>query len=481
MFEEIDKRFNVIVEKFSISQNPTFLITKAYEFAKKMHGSQLRKGGDLYLSHPVEVALILADLGFDENVVSAALLHDVVEDCDCDIDTISNLFNSTVAQLVDCVSAIDDKKFVFNKDNIFENENFQKASIEEQSFNKLVSIGKGNVLGFCIKFADRLHNLRTIDCFEYNKQLEKVKETERWIIPIAKAMNAEYFYKAICNECFKIKHRYSGESFFEQYNNYHNSNFENINVLNLHFQELFANTYIKDIKIKNIREYNVYEQVCNLIKTTNIAKISQGQILKVANYNIYLLFKTNKEYKDIVCEIFDVLNSDKELTVTVIDARIDEFTHKPYFELQDKCKNKYRLFIMSLSDYAIQKNGTLDGQNDDWIDDNLDSTDNELIKVKTRSGDIIYIPKGSTVLDFAFKIHRDVGFGFKYAIINNSKTKVPPYTKVFDGDKVEIIVDKDADGVVLNNAKLKWLAYTNSGLAKKYLIKYFESVLGTLG
>ena len=78
------------------------------------------------------------------------------------------------------------------------------------------------------------------------------------------------------------------------------------------------------------------------------------------------------------------------------------------------------------------------------------------------------------MLDFAFKIHKDIGFGFKYAIVNNSKTKSPPYTKLYEGDKVEIVIDKNSNGTIKNNAELRWLAYVNTDFAKKNLIKWFE-------
>ena len=77
-------------------------------------------------------------------------------------------------------------------------------------------------------------------------------------------------------------------------------------------------------------------------------------------------------------------------------------------------------------------------------------------------------------LDFAFKIHRDIGFGFKYAVINGSKTKAPPYTKIYDGDQIEIKVEKNSKGEIVNCAELRWLAYVNTELAKKNLIKLFE-------
>lgn len=477
MFSEIDKKFDEICLSFSENPTSVSLVSKAYTFAKKLHGLQTRKDGTPYLSHPVEVALILSKLGFDEDVVSAALLHDVVEDCECDLESIKTEFNLEIAEMVDCVSAIDKEKYIFDKDDLYEIQDFEKASIEEQSFKKLISIGKNNPSGFCIKFADRLHNLRTIDCFEYSKQLEKVKETEKWIIPIAKILNTEYFYRAISNECFKIKYKVSGAEFFEQYKTYHKSNASNIEQLTIKLKENFANTCIKDIKIKSVREYKVYEDLSKLFKNINISKVSQGQILKVTNYNIYLLYR-NQKYKDIIGQILNIINKNLSKEIKIIDAKVGNFTKKPFYQLEDSFKNKYNLYVMSTTDYQLLRNGTLDGQDNDFLDeDNLDSLDIELIKVATRSGETKFIQKGSTVLDFAFKIHKDIGFGFKYAIINNSKTKSPPYTKLYEGDKVEIIVDKNNKGEIKNNAELRWLAYVNTDFAKKNLIKEFSKYI----
>lgn len=478
MFEEVDRRFKVIQNIFLQNNNSTEMIDKAYNLAKELHKNQRRKDGEFYIVHPVEVAIILARLGFDENVISAGLLHDVVEDCDYSLEDIKKEFNNSVAEMVDCVSAIDKTKFIFNKNDLYEDEDFQKASIEEQSFKKLIAIGKKNPLGFCIKFADRLHNLSTIDCFDYNKQLEKVKETEKWVVPIAYILRAEYFYRAIKNECFKIKHKYDGQMFFEHYQSYHNSNRLNVERLQEKLQEIFSNSIIKQIKIKNVKECKVYEDLEGMFKNLNISKISQGQILKVTNYNIYLLYEKGK-YSEIVGGILNVV--DRRLSdVKIINAKIGNFTKKPYYQLEDKYKNKYNLYIESYADYIKQRNGILDGQQNDLIDDNnLDNLNAELIKVKTRSGEIIYIQKGSTVLDFAFKIHRDIGFGFKYAIINGSKTKSPPYTKLMEGDKVEIIVNKNNKGEIENVSQLKWLAYVQTDEAKRYLIKWFDKkILG---
>ena len=172
MLQIIDERFEQVKKTLQLNNNTINLAIKAYNLAKFLHRDQRRKDGSFYISHPVEVALILAQLGFDENVVSAAILHDVVEDCEYKLEDIKTEFNNGVAEMVDCVSAIDETKYVFDKNDIYEDVNFEKASLEEQSFKKLIEIGKKNPLGFCIKFADRLHNLRTISCFNYNVNVD---------------------------------------------------------------------------------------------------------------------------------------------------------------------------------------------------------------------------------------------------------------------------------------------------------------------
>ncbi len=474
MFEEIDKKFEKIKVIASSNGLPLDLICKAYQKAKELHYFQKRKDGSPYLIHPVEVALILAKLDFDENVICGALLHDTIEDCEYLPQQLKNDFNETIFKLVDSVSAIDRAKYVFDEKSIYEDPDFVKSSSKEQTYKKLVTLGKENPCGFAIKFADRLNNLRTISIFDYNKQLEKVRETEKWVLPIAKTLKSEYFYRSIKNECFKIIHKNKATQYLDQYKTYHNSNEKNIINLVVFLKELFSNSSIKDVKIKEVLEYKVYEDLALLYKNLEISKLTQGQILKVANYNIYMLY-TDVSHKKATDEVVNILNNKTKLKV--IDTKIGSFTNKMYFQIEDEIKNKYNLYLMSKNDYAIQKVGTLSGLNIDLLDEeNISELGVDLIKVKTSNGDVKYISKNSTALDFAFKIHKDIGFAFQYAIINGSKTKFPPYTKLNEGDQVEIIVERESNGNLKNNSQLKWLAYVNTEQAKKVLIKWFESL-----
>ena len=173
------------------------LFVKAFDLATKLHNGQIRKGGEPYILHPIQVAEILNRLDFDINVLCAGLLHDTVEDCGYTITQMQEDFNPVIAKIVDAVTAIE---LDFDK---FSEEDFPKFIEEAQTYQKLISIGKENLYAFYIKFADRLNNLRTIDCFPIYKQLAKIKETEKWLIPIIHILKSSWFYKQISNECFK--------------------------------------------------------------------------------------------------------------------------------------------------------------------------------------------------------------------------------------------------------------------------------------
>ena len=225
---------------------------------------------------------------------------------------------------------------------------------------------------------------------------------------------------------------------------------------------------------EEIKEYKIYEDISNISKNIKISKISQGQILKVANYNIYIIYNGIK-FDDAINDIISNMNKKLSHSFTIIDMGVDSITEKTFFMVEDEFKNKYNFYVLTIEEYSQNQIGVMSKKFGDILDDDeIDDMVGDLIKVKTRSGEIKYIQKGSTVLDFAFKIHKDIGFGFNGAIINGSKTKIPPYTKLIENDQVEILVEKDNDGKIINQARLRWFAYVNTDFAKKCLIKYFE-------
>ena len=168
-FEELLKNLKKYINKKSDLE----IVKKAYNFAYEKHFGQKRLTGEDYIIHPLSVAYILSDIKADVETVSAALLHDVIEDCDVSKEEVEELFGKDIAFLVDGVTKIN--KLSFGGDN--------EATI---AYQKKILVGlTEDVRVIIIKLADRLHNMRTLWAIPENKQKEKAKETLDVLTPIA--------------------------------------------------------------------------------------------------------------------------------------------------------------------------------------------------------------------------------------------------------------------------------------------------------
>ena len=154
-------------------KNDTKLIIKAYEFAKNKHEDQLRKSGEPYIIHPLEVANILADLELDDATICAALLHDVLEDTDTTKSDLENEFNVEIAEMVDGVTKLSKLKYASMKEQ--QVENYRKM---------FLAMGK-DIRVILIKLADRLHNMRTLKHLTRDRQIANSKETMDLYAPLA--------------------------------------------------------------------------------------------------------------------------------------------------------------------------------------------------------------------------------------------------------------------------------------------------------
>ena len=154
-------------------RNDLKLIKKAYDFAKSQHGNQLRKSGEPYIIHPVQVAYILAGLELDEATICAALLHDIAEDTEVTIQDIGKIFSQEIAELVDGVTKLGNLKYTSEEEQQVEN------------YRKLfLAMGK-DIRVILIKLADRLHNMRTLKFLKRDRQIANAKETLDLYAPLA--------------------------------------------------------------------------------------------------------------------------------------------------------------------------------------------------------------------------------------------------------------------------------------------------------
>ncbi len=455
-------------------------VVNAFNLAEKLHNGQMRKDGKPYISHPVAVAKILAELDFDSEMIAAALLHDVVEDCGCTIEQIKKTFNENVANIVDAVTAIEENEASIK--DIFYDENFKKDSLDDQTFNKLIALGKQNKLAFYIKFADRLHNLRTIETFTEYKQVEKVKETQKWIIPLAYLLRSKYFYDNLKDECFKVLNRELYVDLKQRYDMYYDScksHIENLcDSLNYKVNNYCSKKSYSYNKIILERDtlYSLCERMKKRLEINSTKHIRRNSFNRMPTVKLYFIFGGNSDNHlfNLIYELFEngILSED----LKIIGYEKNDRYGLHYLMVQDSCLIKYRITAMTMEQYVLMRNGTIDSSEIDLIDENIiGDIARRFITVKTRSGQEIRLPENSTVLDFAFKVHNDLGLSCKYALINSSPNPKPPYTRLVEGDKVVVYNETDEKtGLLKPIAQIRWLAYVNSENAKKVLIKYFE-------
>ena len=462
-------------------------VKRAFELAEKAHEGQKRKDGTPYVIHVVSVAYILEHLNYDSDTICAALLHDVIEDCGITVDELKSQFGEVVASIVDAVSAIEAKDYVFD-DDLYDDENNLKASVENKTYEKLLSLGMKNRQAFIIKLADRLHNLSTIETFTYAKQLEKVKETERWILPLAKLIKSAYFYNNIKNQIYIIKNRQALKNFFSESESYYSLNKEYHNntaeLLKYNAEKVVKRYKYKTNKVSIICEKNQEVYVCsdilNSVDIDGLEEIKLSHINKVATNNIYLTVNGKMDKKSCMDLLLNIFNENEvKGKLKIVGARIDKRFNIGYIIAKDNNRNKYKITAMNMTDYTKYTNGSAFGTDIENIQTTeLNEVASEYINVYTKSGELIRMEKNSTVLDFAFRVHQDLGFSCKHAIINNSTTPQPLYTKLFDGDKINLVLHIDPEtGEKQNMAKIRWLAYVKTDYAQKALIRYFEKQL----
>lgn len=456
-------------------------VEKAFLLAERLHKGQVRKSGEEYILHPVEVAEILEQHDFDSNVISAALLHDIVEDCGYTVKQIEEEFNPEIAKIVDAVSAIELENF----GELAKNDEFKKFQLTELSYQKLINLGKTSKYAFYIKFADRLNNLRTIGCFPRYKQIEKVRETIRWILPILKMFKAYKFYNEISNECYCITNRENLTNFNKIYNDYFDFNKniyaelkENILIaLNNYLLKNKLPTKHTKVKMRNATQLETFNLINDLFDIKELKNIKQSQFNKVPITKIYIIFNNKIPTKKAKEILFYLVENNLKNDLKIINYQKNDIFDFNYLVVQDKFQNKYQLKAFNFADYVTFRNGTTDGTDIDLVDEASSEIITNYIRVKTRSGETISLPDGSTVLDFAFKIHKDFGFSVKYAYLNNSPSKSPIYTRLADGDTINLEIAKTDDGLVKYIAELRWITYAKTYNAQKALIRYFEKLL----
>ena len=468
------------LEKKVLSYTPldVMKLRRAYDYAKKHHENQKRASGDPYIVHPLNVAYILSFMHADMDTIIAALLHDVVEDTESTLDEIEKNFNKTVRELVDGVTKM--TKLDFNN----------KKELSAINIRKLIVSLARDPRIIIIKLVDRLHNMRTLEYKSALKQQEKALETLEIYVPLSYYIGANKIRDELENLSFKyLKPSIYGDIKKQR----EELKKETKTVLELEvskIKQLFKKNNIKaNFEIRYKDNYSIYKKL--IIKET-FEMIHDMISVKVLVKNIkdcYMALMLihemytpiNDRFKDYIAKPKTNMYKSIHTTVFGPDNRLIQFQIRT-IEMEQvaifgltsywfKYKNNARIHMQKDLENNFQFFKEIK-ELDSTILDNiefLNQVKKELfgsnIYVYTTSGDVIELPNGATVIDFAYKIHTDIGNNMVAAIVNSEAVSLD--YKLSNQDKVRIITDESAyipkfdwlDKVVTTSARNKIMDY----------------------
>ena len=426
------------------------ILTKALEYSKQAHISQIRKSGEPYIIHPILVASIVASITNDESMVIAALLHDVVEDTDIDIDEILSLFGNDVAHLVEGLTKIDtirDTELVSSSSN-------EKLIVSALSFRKMLLASIEDVRVLVVKLCDRLHNMLTLDALPEHKQLRIAEETLVVYAPIAHRLGISFLKNIL--EDLSFAYLFKEEK--HHIDNYLDTNYHAMEMKLNEFSESIRRLLVKngfheddfEILSRVKHRYSIYLKMQRKgVSIDEVLDLLAVRILTtdaVRCYNIlgliHLHFQPlSSRFKDYIAVAKD--NGYQTIHTTV-------FHNTAIFEVQVRTYDMHQTAELGVAAHWKYKNG---GNNDiklDWlhnlqyqnesVEDFYSMIKNDLysedISVFSPTGDAFTLPRGAVVLDFAYAVHTAVGNKAESCLIN--KTKASLLSELSNGDIVKI-------------------------------------------
>ncbi|MDL2292129.1 bifunctional (p)ppGpp synthetase/guanosine-3',5'-bis(diphosphate) 3'-pyrophosphohydrolase [Acholeplasma sp. OttesenSCG-928-E16] len=451
------------VTKYIHKESDLKQIEKAYFLARDRHDGVARKSGEPYITHPVAVAKILADLEVGPNTLIAGLLHDTIEDTDLSFEDIKREFSDDVATLVDGVTKI--RKIVFSENR--EAENQQKM---------LLAMAK-DIRVIIIKIADRLHNLRTLDSMPSEKQEKTAKETLEIYAPIAHRLGMFRIKAELEDRSLKYTNPSMYYNILGAIQTTKKNRESSIERIIAQISEIFKENGVLDFeikgRIKNI--YSIYKKmVVNKKAIEDIYDLLAIRIIvdKIEEcYQVLGLIHASftpipRRFKDYIAVPKPNLYQSLHTTVIAEDGtlfevqirthRMDEIAeygiaaHWAYKENKVYSKEKEQFEIAQ----KLKWYGELLRMTEDSDDNSSDSKEfidtikgdilDANVYVFTPNGEVIELPKGSTPIDFAYRIHTDLGHKMSGATVNNRI--VPLSYELKTGDIVSVKTNKNSIG-----------------------------------
>ena len=467
----VDKLKKYIPEEIEI-------VKRAYNYADNLHLGQVRQSGEPYIIHPLNVACLLVDMHADRDTICAGLLHDTLEDTNITKEDISHDFNKNVANLVDGVTKLAKLNFSSKQDQKYANT------------RKIITGITEDVRIIIIKLADRLHNMRTLQFKSEFKQKENALETMEIFVPLAYYIGAYRMKSELEDLSFQYLNPDMYKKIQDKKLKIEESSNDCLNEMLYKIQVLLNDRNIPNkIKVRTKNIYGIYRRLNEGQKLSDIHDLLALKIMVDEIENCYRTLHVihgeyhpiNERFKDYICN--PKTNMYKSLHTTVFGPeerlvqtqirtfdmdKIASFGLTAYWDIekvkardvmQEDLKQKFQFFK------SLTEINSMFGDNQQFVSQVKNELFADKVYVYTTKGDIIELPKGSTPIDFAYKIHTDIGNTMVGAFVNDEYVGVDYILK--NKDRVRIVTNDLSYG-----PREDWMDKAHTSLAKRKIKEF---------
>ena len=454
-------------------------IKKAYEYGASAHQNQIRMSGEAYICHPLSVAQILASMRMDRQTISAALLHDVVEDTDITLKDIETIFDPEVASLVDSVSKIDQIKFG------------DKAEAQAETFRKMILAMVKDIRVILIKLSDRLHNMRTLEHLPDGKRKIKAKETLDIYAPIANRLGINKVKNELEDLCIRYLYPYRYKVIDKAIRKSKGGQKKFVKNISSKISIAMEDEKIDGDVIGREKElFSIYNKMKNKKRYLDEVVDVFGFRIVVSNVNdcykllgiVHNLYKPMPgRFKDYIAipringyqslhtTLFGPKGLPIEIQIRTKDMdRVAESGVAAHWKY--KTKEKEASNSMAQTSEWLRKVGELqeDMSSTEFLENVKIDLFPDKIYVFTPQGDIIPLRRGSTVIDFAYAVHTDVGNRCIEAEINRELS--PLKTILQNGQTVSVITKRGA------KPNPDWINFAVTAKARSSIQHYLKNM-----
>ncbi len=454
-------------------------VMRAYEFGADAHDGQSRKSGEPYITHPVAVAQELADMHLDVQAITAAILHDVVEDTEASLDDIEEQFGHEVAQLVDGVSKLDQIQFR------------SRAEAQAESFRKMMMAMIEDIRVILVKLADRLHNMQTLGAMPAAKKKRIARETLDIYAPIANRLGINSLKIQLEDLGFMHLHPFRYRVLDKALKKSKGSQRQIVKRISDEFSKAMGEEGIEgEIAGREKHLYSIYKKMAEkkrllsdvvdvygfriIVDDVNTCYQTLGLVHQLykpmpGRFKDYIAIPRINGYQSLHTTLFgpkglplEVQIRTREMDRVANSGVASHWVYKADEKSEATPQRRAREWLANLTE--LQRSGT----SEEFLESVKVDLFPDKIYVFTPKGDIMPLPKGATTVDFAYAVHTDIGDRCVAAKINRGL--VPLRTPLQNGQTVEIITARGA------KPNPNWLTFVRSAKARTAIRNHMKNL-----